>query len=81
MAEEPVGKITHFFDKIGVAVVELSGVLKVGDRIKVSGSNEFEQTVASMQIEKQQVERAGAGQSIGLKVAGEVRKGDLVFKA
>jgi putative protease len=76
-----VGKITHYFTKIEVGVVELSDELKVGDRISIEGATtNFQQTVNSMQIEHQNVERAGPGQSIGLKVDQRVREGDLVYK-
>lgn len=76
-----VGKVTHYFTKIGVAVVELSDELKVGDRISLEGyTTNFQQTVDSMQIEHQNVEKAGPGQSVGMKVAQRVREGDLVYK-
>ena len=76
-----VGKITHYFSKIGVAVVELSDELKVGDRISIEGhTTNLQQSVSSMQIEHQNVEKAGPGQSIGLKVEQRVREGDLVYK-
>ena len=80
MVEKKIGKITHYFSKIGVAVVELEDVVKVGDKIRIKGATtDFTQTVDSMQIEHEQVEEAGAGQSIGLKVADKVREGDEVF--
>lgn len=80
MEGELVGKITHFFDKISVAVIELSGTLREGDKIRIKGSTtDFEQTVNSMQIEHETIEEANAGQSIGLKVSEKVRPGDEVF--
>jgi len=76
-----VGRVTHYFTKIGVAVVELSAPLAVGDRIRIRGpTTDFEQTVESMQIEHENVERAEAGQSIGLKVKERVREKDRVYK-
>ena len=81
MEGKVVGKITHYFNKIGVAVVELSDELKTGDQILIKGKNtNFQQTVDSMQIEHKPVEVAKAGQSIGLKVVDRVREGDLVYK-
>lgn len=81
MADTKIGKITHYFDKIGVAVVELSAKLKAGDKIKVSGhDNEFEQEISSMQIEHEQVPEADNGQSIGLKIDQPVKEGDEVYK-
>ncbi len=76
-----VGKILHYYTKIGVAVVELVGELSVGDRISIEGaSTSIQQTIDSMQIEHASVETAKAGDSIGLKVADRVRPGDLVYK-
>lgn len=76
-----VGRITHFYTRISVAVVELSAPLAVGDTILVKGPNtDFEQVVESMQIEHENIEKAGAGQSIGLKVVQRVREGDIAYK-
>ena len=84
MSEENVveiGHITHFFPKISVAVIELEKALKVGDTIAVKGpTTDFEQKVDSMQIEHENVEKAEAGQSIGLNVAERVRETDVVYK-
>lgn len=84
MSEEniiEVGRITHFFTRISVAVVELSAPLAVGDRIVIKGpTTDFEQVVESMQIEHENVERAEAGQSIGLKVVQRAREKDVVYK-
>ena len=84
MSEEDVvevGHITHFFSKISVAVVELTAPLTTGDRILVKGpSTDFEQVVESMQIEHKNIQRAEAGQSIGLKTVQHVRERDLVYK-
>jgi putative protease len=79
--EIKVGKITHFYSKIGVAVVELSEPLLVGDTIHISGhATDITQKVESMQMEHQNVARAEKGQCIGMKVNGEVREKDIVFK-
>jgi len=76
-----VGHVTHFFTRISVAVVELSATLAVGDTILVKGpSTDFEQVVGSMQIEHENIERAEAGQSIGLKTEQRVREEDIVYK-
>jgi len=76
-----IGRVTHFFTKISVAVVELSGALTVGDTILVKGpTTDLEQVVDSMQIEHENIGKAEAGQSIGLKVEQRVREGDLVYK-
>jgi len=76
-----VGHVTHFFTKINVAVVELSATLAVGDTILIKGpTTDFEQVVGSMQIEHENIERAEAGQSIGLKTEQRVREEDIVYK-
>jgi len=78
---EEVGEVTHYFSRIGVAVVELKAPLSVGDRILVQGSTtDFEQTVDSMQIEHKNVQKAAKGQSIGLKMRERVRERDRVFR-
>jgi len=76
-----VGKVTHFYSKINVAVVQLTAPLSVGDSILIKGdTTNFEQTVDSMQIEHQNIQRAEAGKAIGLKVKDRVRPGDTVYK-
>jgi putative protease len=78
---QEVGKITHFFSKISVAVVELTAPLSVGEKIRVQGpTTDFEQTVQSMQIEHANVTTATKGQSVGLKVNERVRENDTVYK-
>ena len=76
-----VGEISHFFDKISVAVVEVKSEIKTGDTILIEGpQTNLKQKVESMQIEHEKVAAAKKGQSIGMKVAGPVRKKDLVYK-
>ena len=76
-----VGKVTHYYTKIGVAVVELTDELSVGDEISIEGaSTNFRQKVESMQIQHENIERAKAGDSIGLKVIDRVRENDKVYK-
>jgi translation elongation factor EF-1alpha len=84
MAEEVegrlVGKITHYFGKISVGVIELEDTLKVGDTIHVKGATaDFAQPVDSMQIEHEQVQEAGPGDCIGLRVVDKVHEGDKVY--
>lgn len=79
--EKEVGLVTHFFSKIDVAVIKLKDELNVGDKILFRGSTtNFDQIVKSMQIEHESVEKAKAGQSIGLKVKDKVRENDVVYK-
>ena len=76
-----VGKVTHYYNRIGVAVLDLTGELKVGDLIILRGRNtEFEQRVGSMEIEHQKIQSVGPGAEAALKVIEHVRKGDTLYK-
>jgi putative protease len=78
---EKIGRITHFFSKAGVAVIELTAPVKKGDKIVIRGSTtNIEQTIDSMESEHKQIPNAAAGQSIGLKVSGRVRENDIVYR-
>uniref|UniRef100_A0A7V0Z518 Translation elongation factor-like protein n=1 Tax=candidate division WOR-3 bacterium TaxID=2052148 RepID=A0A7V0Z518_UNCW3 len=80
--EKLIGKITHYFNKIGVAVIEISDdELNVGDTIHIKGhTTDFKQVVNSMQIEHKAVEKAKKGESIGMKVDSVVHEKDQVYK-
>lgn len=80
--EEEIGKITHYFSKLNVGILELTqGKLQSGDTIHVKGhTSDFFQKVESMQVEHASVDSAEVGQSVGLKVEGPVRENDRVFK-
>ncbi len=81
MSEEIVGKVSDFFAKPVVAGIELTAVLKVGDRIRIKGhTTDLEMNVDSMQIDNAQVQEAKAGDSIGVKLSDRVRSGDTVYK-
>jgi translation elongation factor EF-1alpha len=78
VAQTKVGDITHYYDHIGVAVVHVLAPIKVGDKIKiVSGDQEFEQEVASMQIEHKNVKAAKKGDDVGMKIDQPVKKGEI----
>ena len=77
---EQVGRVSGYFAHPLVAVVELSGSLRVGDEIYMKGhTTDFQQTVTSLQIDHQTVQQAGVGQRVGLKVRDRCRRGDLLF--
>ena len=77
-----VGRITHYFSDIGVAVINLAAPLKQGEKIRVIGGKEtdFEQKVESMQIEHEQVKSAKKGDSVGTKIDEKVHEGYKVYK-
>ncbi len=74
-----VGKVSHYFDKIGVAALVLTGPLAVGDTVKISGhGTDFTQVVASMQIEHEVVQSGKKGDDVAIKVDQAVKEGDTV---
>jgi translation elongation factor EF-1alpha len=80
MSAKLIGTITHYYDKIGVAVIDLQGPLKVGDTVHIFGRNtDFHQEVQSIQIEHKPIQEAGPGQEIASKVIQRVRSRDKVY--
>ena len=76
-----VGKVTHFYDRICVAVLELIGEIKVGETIRIHGRNtNITQRVGSMEIEHQKIQSAGPGAEVAIKVIEPVREGDIIYK-
>ena len=82
MEEKKVGEIIKYFGKISVAAIRLSeGSLKVGDTIHIVGhTTDVTQAIDSMQIENKNVQEAGPGADIGVKIQGKVREHDVVYK-
>ncbi len=77
-----IGRITHYFDKIEVGVIELTASLAVGDTIRVVGgeNTDFSQEVESMEVEHEKIKKAKKGNSVGLKIKEKVREGYKVYK-
>jgi selenocysteine-specific translation elongation factor len=81
MAEEEIGRVSTFFARPVVAGIDLTSGLKVGDKIHITGhTTDVELTVESMQVNNADVNEAGVGASVGIKVPDRVRPGDHVFK-
>jgi len=82
MAEEKIGEVIKFFAKPSVAAVKItSGELKAGDTIKITGhTTDITNLVESMEVNNEKVDKAAAGDYIGVKVSDRVRPGDEVFK-
>ena len=82
MAEEKIGEVVKFFAKPSVAAVKIiSGELNVGDSIKITGhTTDLTESIESMEVNNQKVNKAVAGDFIGIKVADRVRPGDEVMK-
>jgi len=81
MPEEEIGKVSDFFAHPLVAGIELTGTLKVGDKIHIKGhTTDMELTIGSMQINNVNVDEAKVGDAVGIKVSERVRRGDAVYK-
>lgn len=81
MEEKEIGKITHYYGKLSVGIIELTDTLKVGDTIHIKGhSSDFTQLIDSIQIEHANVSEAKVGDMIGLKVTQKVHEHDKVYK-
>ena len=79
-ADRQVGTVTHYYDKIEVAVIKLTAPLKVGDSVKFSGHDqEFNQTVSSMQLNHVDIKKAKKGADIAIKVDKKVKEKDKIF--
>lgn len=78
---EVVGKVRGYFTHVSVAAISLTDTLKIGDKIRIKGATtDFEQVVKSMQINREDVKEADAGDEIGVKVKDRVRPNDTVYK-
>lgn len=81
MPEEAVGKVSDFFARPVVAGVEMTGTLKLGDKIHITGhTTDIEMVLDSMQINNANVTGAKSGDSVGIKVPDRVRRGDTIYK-
>lgn len=77
-----IGKVTHWYDKISVAVIKLNKGLKVGDNITIKhGDTEFSETVSSMQLDHQPVEKGKKGDEVAIKLSKQAKDGSEVYAA
>jgi len=81
MPEQEIGFVTHYFDRIGVAVMKITaGGLAVGDAIHCVGKSDFQQTVTSMQVDHKEITSVKVGEEVALKVDQPLKEHDKVFK-
>lgn len=77
-----IGKVTHWYDKLGVAVIKLNNALKVGDQIKVKrGDEEFIDTVDSMQLDHKLIDSGKKGDEVAVKVSKQAKEGAEIYAA
>ncbi|HEY8108749.1 MAG TPA: translation elongation factor-like protein [Patescibacteria group bacterium] len=82
--EQPIGRVTHYFDQLKVAVIKLekSKGLKVGDSVRIEGGElDYEQKIDSLQVDHESVKSVKAGDDFGTKVKKKVHEGYRVYKA
>jgi hypothetical protein len=78
---QAIGTVTHYFGHLSVAAISLTAALAVGERCHIRGhTTDLEQTIDSMEIDHQRVERAGRGDDVAIGVTDHVREGDLIFR-
>ena len=81
MHEVPIGEVTHYFSRVGVAVLKITEPLRKGDWICIRGhTTDLRQQISSMEIQHQQTEEAGPADDVAIKVSGRVRVGDSVYR-
>ena len=76
-----IGKVIHYYGKVGVAIIRLEDTLRRGDGIRIAkGEQSFDQEVTSIQKEYQDVEEAVPGDEVGVKVDEKVHEGAIVIR-
>ena len=79
--EKQIGKVSHWYDKINVAVVKLTGALKKGDGVKFKhGEEEFEENIESLQIDHTEVKAGKKGDELAVKLSHKAKEGSIVYK-
>ena len=78
---KPIGKVTHYYGGIEVAIVKFNKATKKGTQVRFSGATtNFEQSLDSMQYEHKDIASAPKGKEVGVKVEDKVRDGDEVYE-
>ena len=80
--KDQIGKITHFYSKLGVGIIKLDKELEAGDTIQIKGhTSDFKQKVNEIQFDHKSIEKGEKGKEVGVKLSEKVRDGDIVFIA
>ncbi len=79
MNKKLIGKITHYFEKANVCVIELCVNVKIGDKIFIETDDPFEQEIISMEINKKPVKKAKKGEKVGIKLNEEIKGKPKVY--
>ncbi len=77
-----IGKVTHYYSQLKVAVLALDEELRIGDFVFIQGrTTHFHQKVTSLEINHHQVDSAAVGSEVAMKVIKRVRKNDRVYQS
>ena len=80
--QKPIGAVTHYFGKLGVAIVKFNKAVEAGMKLKFKGATtDFEEVIKSMQFDHKEIDKAKKGQEVGIKVGDKVREGDMIFES
>lgn len=80
--QKPIGKVTHFYTHIRVAIVKFNKKVRAGSKLQYKGATtDFVDTAKSMQYDHKEIATAPKGKQIGIKVKKRVREGDSVYLA
>lgn len=77
-----IGKVTHYYDKLEVAIIKLTKSVKLGDTLRFGDEEKgFKQEISSMQLNHASIPSAKKGDEIGVKVEKKTREGTPVYSA
>ena len=75
-----IGTVSHWYDKIGVAVIKLTAPLSKGDKIKIKKvDEEFEEIVSSLQVDHADAASAKKGAEAAVKLSRRAKEGSSVY--
>jgi putative protease len=79
--EVEIGRVTHYYSHLSVAVLQLNENLKLGDKIHILGhTTDFVQRVNSIEVEHHPVVWVKPGDHVAIKVIEPVREHDVVYR-
>lgn len=79
--EVQIGKVTHYYNHLSVAVLSLTDNLKLGDKIHIVGhTTDLVERVGSMEVNHHPVEWVKPGEDVAIKVVEPVHEHDKVYR-
>lgn len=79
--EIEIGRVSHYFNHLNVAVVSITDNLKLGDKIHIVGHHtNLTERVASMEVDHHAVVWVKPGDNVAIKVLERVHEHDKVYR-